>query len=166
MAGGWHKPTGGPGDGFWPQNIEFECTNRAGAAATIGQHYALDLANAQAEVDNNTPGSSDGDGNNSGLNCFVDPIITADNLWQIYVVTLEAIADNATGRVCMRGRVVCNVASAVVAGDALNPATDNQLVVTITSSELPILALALEADVSNLALCLFDGLNKFGVDIL
>lgn len=162
----FQSPSGGPGDGLFPTNTTFIATNRSGADATLGQHFTLDLALNGTEVDNNTPGSSDADGNNSGLNNFVDPVLTADRVNGIYVIAMEAIADNSAGLVGLRGRLTCAVASATVAGDSMTPATTSELTVSLTSSELPILAIALEADTSNLALCLFDGLNKFGTDVV
>ena len=67
-------------------------------------------------------------------------------------------------RFVLRGRVNANVDGATAVGDALIPAADKQLDVATGSSELKVVAIAEEADASNIASVLFDGIHGFGKD--
>lgn len=157
-----HHPTGGPGDGLFPVNVEIEVTNRSGGALAVGDVVQFDMAQSATECDNANPGSSDGDGNNSAYNCVIDPA-TANLDHGIYCVALEAIADNGTGRVGLSGRFDVNVVGTTVAGSYLTAADgSNQLVVATGTGNLKVLAIAEEADASNIATCLFDGIHGFG----
>lgn len=126
----------------------------------------FDIAQSATECDNGTPGSSDGDGNNSSYNCYIDPGIAgvADKHF-ICGIALASIADNAAGRVLIRGRVNAAVASATVAGTALVANADGEMDVTAGTADAKVLALAEGADVSNLADVLFDGVHGFGADV-
>ena len=162
---GFNAPTAGPGDGLFPQTIIIEATNRSGGALVIGDVVQLDMGQSATEVDNARPGSSDTDGNNSAYNNVIDPA-TADLDGGLYGVALEAIADNASGQIQMRGIVASvNVAGATVAGDYLiGTNASNQLSVATGTGGEKIIAIAHEADTANIAECLFDGIHGFGSD--
>jgi len=158
--------TGGPGDGLFFAGYTCQATNRSGAATGAGEVVMFDLAQSATEVDNGTPGSSDSDGNNSGYNNYIDPAITSPAVKHyIYGIALEAIADNATGPVLVKGRVVAAVAAATVAGTALVANADGEMDVTAGTADAKVIAIAEEADVSNLASVLFDGVHGFGADV-
>lgn len=61
------QPTGGPGEGIFPSSLDCTMTFRSGTAVKGGV-YQSDFNNADGDVDNNTPGSSDTTGDNSGFN--------------------------------------------------------------------------------------------------
>ena len=95
----------------------------------------------------------------------------------IVAVAAEVIADNDAGNFWLRHPCVeCNVDGATVTGSLLLIGTDNtaannrqlDLIATAetnlgTGQVTKFVALALEADTSNLALCVFDGVQGFGV---
>lgn len=160
------SPTGGPGDGLFFDNTVVRITNRSGATTAVGEVVMLNHAQAN-EVDNGIPGSSDSDGNNSVYNNYIDPAITSPFLkHSIYGIALESIADNETGRVLFRGRVNAAVASATVAGTALVATADGEMTVAAGTGDSKVIAIAEEADTSNLANVLFDGINGFGADVV
>lgn len=157
-------PTGGPGDGLFPAHIEAVCTNRSGGALAVGDVVVLDLATSATETDNNTPGSADASGNNSGFNSVIDPA-TAYLKQGIYGVALEAIADDAAGKILFRGVADVNVATNLDLGESGTPQNaSNQLLEGTGSTGAKIIAIALEDEASNIASCLFDGIHGFGAD--
>lgn len=157
--------TQGPGDGLHFAEHIVTATNRSGADSALGECVMFDLAQSAGEVDNGTPGSSDASGNNSGYNCYIDPAITSPAIKHyIYGIVLEAIANDAKGRVLIQGRVTAAVASATDAGTALVANADGELDVTAGTADAKVLAIAEGADVSNLATVLFNGLTGFGMD--
>ncbi len=159
--------TGGPGDGLWFSRHTCRVTNRSGGSIALGEVVAFNHAQAGSDVDNNTPGSSDADGNNSGYNTVVDVAIATDaHKGHILAVCLETMADNAVGEVLLRGRVLeCAVATATVAGDCLTPANNGELVIATGATDLKIVAIAEGVDASNLGPVLFDGIHGFGWDV-
>lgn len=167
MAGFLVPPTGRPvpGDGLFFQGYTVYATNRSGATTGIGEVVMFDIAQSATEVDNGTPGSSDGGGNNSSYNNYIDPGIAgvADKHF-IFGIALESIADNVAGQVLIRGRVNAAVATATVAGTALVANADGEMDVTAGTGDSKVLGLAEGADVSNLADILFDGVHGFGMD--
>ena len=164
---GFFLPTAGPGDGLFPSDYIVEATNRSGAATGLGEVVMFDLAQSATEVDNSTPGSSDTDGNNSGYNNYINPAITGPFIKHyFYGVALEAIADNASGRVQVRGRCTALVAGATAAGTALVANADGEMDVATGATDTKVLAIAEAVDVGNLALVIFDGVHGFGSDLI
>lgn len=159
-------PTGGPGDGLWPSEKTVRATCREAAGVTKGDvvQFTLD-AEGHAEVDNNTPGSSDADGNNSGLNNFHLPDDTV-GLFQfgVFGIAMEDIADGGTGEILVYGIVNANVDGSAVAGSGLVAATDGQLDLAGTTGD-KVVAIALEADTSNFADVWFNGLTGWGTAV-
>ena len=158
-------PTAGPGDGLFPADYIVEATNRTGTATVLGDIVMFDMLQGATEVDNATPGSSDADGNNSAYNNFVVPLITGFMSRAFpHGICLEGIADNASGRVLIRGRVTASVATLTDTGDALVAAADHEMVIADGTTDQRIMAIAESADTANLAPVLFDGINGFGED--
>ena len=157
-------PTGGPGDGYWPNAKTLTATNRTGATLVVGDLLMLDLRLSGTEVDNNNLGSTDADGNNSGLNNVVLPA-TDMLLYGVYVVALGATADNVVGEFQLYGVVNMNVAGATVAGDGLCPGNaSDQGVISTGALNAKIVAISREADASNIASVFFNGEVGFGTD--
>lgn len=147
---------GAPGVGFTSETIEI--TAKSIVALTKGQHAMLDMANSQTVAI--TTGGAAG---TSIWNTMVD--ITAAGAEAFVIgVAADAIAAGGTGKFILRGIVTANVDVAVVAGSKLIPATDNQFDVSTGATGYKIVGIALEADASNLADILFDGINGFGQD--
>ncbi len=165
MAGFLGPPTAKPGNGMYFTGYTILATNRSGATTGIGEVVMFDMAQSATECDNGTPGSSDGSGDNSSYNSYIDPGIAgvADKHYPCGIA-LESIADNATGKVLLRGRVNAAVATACVAGTCLVANADGELDVTAGTADAKVLAIAEEADTSNLADVLFDGVHGFGMD--
>jgi hypothetical protein len=61
--------------------------------------------------------------------------------------------------------VNASVASATVAGDALIPQADGEMAIQDGTTDMKVVAIAEEADASNLADVLFDGVYGFGWDV-
>lgn len=163
---GFFAPTMGPGDGMYFAGYVVVATNRSGATTGVGEVVMFDLAQSATEVDNGTPGSSDADGNNSAYNNYIDPAITASQIKHyIYGIALASIADNVSGRVLIRGRVNAAVASACATGDAFVANADGEMDIAAGTSDAKVIAIAEEADTSNLADVLFDGIHGFGADV-
>ena len=97
--------------------IECRAINRSGGALAAGNVVMFDLAGTDAAVsatDNTVPGATD-----AGLSNVIAP---TDNLAvgvSILAIALEAIADDATGRFCVQGRVTATTSEAVDCGDSL-----------------------------------------------
>lgn len=83
----------------------------------------------------------------------------------IFGVAQENIAANATGKVMLRGITDMNVDGATVKGSCLVPAADGQGDVATGGTNFKVIAIALEADTSNVSKVLFDGLAGFGNDV-
>ena len=151
--------------GLWFDDYIVEATNRSGATTGIGELVMFDLAQSASEVDNSTPGSGDASGANSAYNNYIDPSIAAGQRAYIFGVALEAIADNATGRIQVRGRCTAKVAAATVAGSLLVGNADGEMDIAAGTGDSKVLAIAEGADVSNQAAVLFDGIAGFGWDV-
>jgi len=159
--------TQGPGDGLWFDQVVVTATNRSGNTTGVGEVVMFDLAQSAGEVDNATPGSSDSDGNNSGYNCYIDPAIGSPSTKHyFYGIALESIANDASGRICVSGRVSANVDGSTGVGAALVPAADGQLDLAAGTADCKVVAIAEEADASNVAMVIFDGIHGFGADIV
>lgn len=166
MAGFLGPPTSKPGNGMYFVGYTIQATNRSGATTGIGEVVMFDMAQTATECDNGTPGSSDGSGDNSSYNTYINPAITGPFIKHyLYGIVLESIADDASGRVLLRGRVNAAVASATVAGTALVANADGEMDVAAGTGDSKILAIAEAADAANLADVLFDGIHGFGADI-
>ena len=83
-------------------------------------------------------------------------------------VALDTVSAGNKGRVGLRGVFDCNVEGSTAAGNGLilSNDTDGRLIPIQAASGTPaeyakIHAIALEADTSNVASCLFDGINGF-----
>ena len=83
----------------------------------------------------------------------------------VFGVAQEDIAAAGTGYVMVRGITKCNVDGATAAGSCLVPAADGQGDVSTGGTNLKVIAIALEADTSNIATVLFDGWSGFGNDV-
>lgn len=162
---GIFQPTSGPGDGIFIANHSVLATNRSGAATAIYECVMFDLAQSGTEVDNGTPGSSDTDGNNSGYNNYIDPALSTQAQHYIFGIAQEAIADDAVGEILIQGRTNALAASAVVAGDALTPAADGELVIATGVTDQKVVAIAEAVDATNVTPVLFDGIYGFGADV-
>jgi len=157
---------GGPGIGLFPDSQWINCVNRTGAALVVGDCVQIDLAGTATETTSDTDGSSRTGLQSSQFAAVIDPAAAAIASG-IFGLALDATADNAVGRILVRGGdVVANVASATVAGSPLVPSTnDNQLALaadTTTTDGVKIIGIALEADTVNIAKILFNGVEGFG----
>lgn len=163
-----HLRATGPFDeasGLWFEDYVVTATNRSGDATGIGELVMFDLAQSATEVDNSTPGSSDADGSNSAYNNYINPSIAAGQRAYIFGIALEAIADNATGSIQVRGRCTAKVAAATVAGSLLVGNADGEMDIAAGTGDSKVLAIAEGADTANQAPVLFDGLAGFGWDV-
>lgn len=157
-------PTSGPGNGLYPKGHVVTVTNRSGSAIAKNDCVMFDLGNTATECDNNTPGSSDSDGDNSGFNTVVDPATTELD-HGVFGIAQEAIADNASGEVMVRGVTDANVIGTTVAYSKLTGQNANpQMILGTGSSGFKIIAIALEADTANVAEVWFDGVGGFSTD--
>lgn len=152
------SPIGGAGYGWFPANIDVKVL--ASNAFTKGDCGQCDFLNATSVVPGNAA---------SGFVKFKDPVFTdgtttSEAACGVYGICLENIASGAYGMVRLRGTVVANVDSGCDVSKALLPATDGQLDPSTGGSGKKIIAIGLEADTSNLATVLFDGINGFGAD--
>lgn len=83
----------------------------------------------------------------------------------VFGVAQEAIAAGATGKVMLRGYTPMRCDGSTVQGSALVPAADGEGDLTTGGTNFKVIALALEADTSNIANVWFDGINGFGNDV-
>ena len=156
---------GGPGVGFFPQ---FESrTVRFTEAAVLGTIVMFDFNNVATGL-TVTPGGNAG---TSFFNTVRQPDATAAGARTLgafwFGVALATQAPGSDGEVCVRGIVPCNVPAACVAGSTMVPqsgASADQLLITTGGTLSKIIAIGLEADVSNIATCIFDGISGFGAD--
>lgn len=83
----------------------------------------------------------------------------------VFGVAQEAIASGATGKVMLRGYTPMRCDSSTAKGSSLVPAADGEGDLATGGTNLKVIALALEADTSNIANVWFDGLTGFGNDV-
>lgn len=160
------KTMSGPGvGGLHPANCDVKVVARE--ALSAGDICQFDLANADGDVSDNNPGSSA-----SGLYNVLNPDATTlgsqTQSCFIYGVALEDIAADAVGTVRVRGIVNMLVPAACVAGSTMTVDVAGTLgagIITTGASGDKIVAIGLEADTSNKADCLFNGVEGFGCDI-
>lgn len=83
----------------------------------------------------------------------------------VFGVAQEAIASGATGKVMLSGYTTMRCDGSTVLGSALVPAADGEGDLATGGTNLKVIALACEADTSNLAKVWFDGIHGFGNDV-
>jgi hypothetical protein len=156
----FHQPIGSAGHGLFPAN--FDVRVKASEVLTRGDICQFDLASVAAT--SKVPGNVA-----STFYLVRDPDTEGTSVRTlssyIFGVALENIAAAAEGMVRVRGIVNMNVDGATVAGSALVPAADGQGDVATGGTNLKIIAIALEADASNIAEVLLNGVEGFGNDV-
>jgi len=145
-----------PAIGVQPEQNTFRCIARA--AITQGEVVVLDLGNADGDVSNNIIGDTASGFANVKKPAAGDVVKSA-----IFLLALEDVADNATGRFLLRGIAKGSAIKGsgnIAAGDALIPTTAGDLNGTFANGERQI-AIALEGatapTTSTLIDVLFDG---------
>lgn len=145
-----------PAIGLQVETITCRCIARA--AITKGEVVVLDLGNADGDVSNNIIGDTASGFANVKKPAAGDVVKSA-----IFLLALEDVADNATGRFLLRGIAqgsAIRASSNIVAGDALVPTAAGDLDGIVANGERQI-AIALEGatapTTSTLINVLFDG---------
>ena len=86
----------------------------------------------------------------------------------IFGIALDSIADDAVGRILVRGRVNAKVHADTAAGSVLMPAADGTMIIRTGATDGKLVAIAETDDsaVTNYADVLFDGIHGFGWDVV
>ncbi len=155
------QTVGGPGHGWFPADeIVYSC--RAGEALSEGDQVAFDF------LGSNTTTNQPGDIASKFSNVrYTDSgaVTTAGINGGVFGIAMEAIANDAQGKVLLRGiYLTANVEAACAEGDLLTVAEDGRLNIATGSTGDVIVAIALDDDVSNVAPVLFNGWG-FGQDV-
>ena len=156
-------PIAGSASGLWFDEYIVSATNRSGATTAKGEIVMFDLAQSDGDVSNGTPGAEA-----SGYTNYIDPSVADALTSYFFGIAVDSIADNAVGRILVRGRVNARVAAACVAGSALMPAANGEMLIRTGASDGKIVAIAEtdDATVTNYADVLFDGIHGFGWDVV
>jgi len=106
--------TAPPGGGYAPISEDVVVTNRSGSAVAVGDVVQFDFNGTQSETTTQLPYTAEG---TSGYNNIVDPAAAegVDGGAPI-AVAVEAIADNATGKVRLKGVVQAFCVGTLVKG--------------------------------------------------
>jgi len=153
---------GGPGAGIFPaQNRYLVRFTEAAAAGDVVQFDFNNVATGLTAL----PG---GDAGSAILNTVRQPDASAAGARTLgafwFGIAEAAQAAGSDGHVHIRGVLACNVPAACVAGSTMVPQVSDQLLITTGSTGSKIIAIGLEADTANIALCVFNGVEGFGSD--
>ncbi|RMF59237.1 MAG: hypothetical protein D6746_08495 [Bacteroidetes bacterium] len=163
--------------GFSPEPNTARVKNLSGASIEAGDCVALDIAGTQPEVANSgegglawkTPVSSSDRGSRYGAVVGVSATPSFNQYYGIFVVALEAAADNAMFEAQISGELDAlvydnDVSPAVVQGDDLAAYTSDTHLWNRGTSGMKVLAIAIEdtAGSPSRTRVLFNGWSGFG----